>query len=234
MGQNDMARRGVLLAVTLLAAGAIFTLWPWLDLWISARFYQPGQGFLLTASSGLERFRNLIWDLSIMVFVVSLAGVGMALVGKPLLRIGARPWGFVALLYALAPGVLVNGLLKRFWGRARPADVAEFGGLHQFTPPFPPADQCTANCSFVSGEVSAAVALSLALLVIFGASRSDWPRWMRNAGMFLAIFLPIAVSAQRIVTGRHFLSDALFAGLFTLVVAWALSGLLSQKPSGHD
>ena len=55
----------------------------------------------------------------------------------PVLGVPVRSWGYILLLYALGPGLLVDGLLKRFWGRARPADVQTFGGdtgLHTAAP----------------------------------------------------------------------------------------------------
>ncbi|QLQ19882.1 MAG: phosphatase PAP2 family protein [Exiguobacterium profundum] len=73
----------------------------------------------------------------------------------PCLRPGL---GFVLAVYALGTGVLVHGLLKAYWGRARPAQVTEFGGIAAFTPPWLISQECTRNCSFVSGEVSGAVA----------------------------------------------------------------------------
>jgi lipid A 4'-phosphatase len=41
-----------------------------------------------------------------------------------------------------------------------------------------------------------------------------------------ALCLPLAVALQRIAAGRHYLSDTVFALLFTLLLALALSALL--------
>jgi len=41
-----------------------------------------------------------------------------------------------------------------------------------------------------------------------------------------ALCLPPAVALQRVAAGRHFLSDTVFAVLFTLLLALALSALL--------
>ena len=46
-------------------------------------------------------------------------------------RVPARLWGFVVALYVLGPGLIVNALLKSYWGRARPAAV--FEGEARFT-----------------------------------------------------------------------------------------------------
>ncbi len=39
---------------------------------------------------------------------------------------------FLALLYILGPGVLVNLLFKEHWGRPRPVNIVEFGGTQQY------------------------------------------------------------------------------------------------------
>ncbi|MGC1487812.1 MAG: phosphatase PAP2 family protein [Albidovulum sp.] len=234
MRHSKFTRQGGFLAAGFAALMLVFTVWPGIDLWVTAQFYRPGQGFWLAGAPWLGSFRHAVWDLSIVMLVASLIGLVMALVKRPLLRIGAKSWGFVVLLYVLAPGVLVNGLLKSYWGRARPADVGDFGGVGIFTPPWLPADQCASNCSFVSGEVSATMALAVAVLLIIRLKRHDWPGWLRKPVIVLALVLPLAVSAQRIATGRHFLSDALFAMLFTLAVAWVLAALINRNPPRPD
>jgi lipid A 4'-phosphatase len=234
MRLTDHQRQGLFLAFAFALLAPVFSFWPGIDLWVTAQFYEAGQGFAMASAPWLEEFRQGAWDLTIVMLLIAVLGLVMALVKKPLLRIGARPWGFVALLYLLAPGLLVNGLLKSHWGRARPAETSNFGGSHLFSTAMMPSDQCLSNCSFVSGEVSATVACSVAIMVILGARRHDWPVWVIRVGQALALVLPLAVSAQRVVTGRHFLSDALFAGLFTLAIAWLLAGLLTGKPNGQD
>ena len=65
--------------------------------------------------------------------------------------------------FCFGPGLVVNGVLKAFWGRARPSQILEFGGAAQFTPPVQIADQCARNCSFVSGEASGVTMLAIAI-----------------------------------------------------------------------
>jgi lipid A 4'-phosphatase len=212
MRLTDHQRQGLFLAFAFALLAPVFSFWPGIDLWVTAQFYEAGQGFAMASAPWLEEFRQGAWDLTIVMLLIAVLGLVMALVKKPLLRIGARPWGFVA----------------------RPAETSNFGGSHLFSTAMMPSDQCLSNCSFVSGEVSATVACSVAIMVILGARRHDWPVWVIRVGQALALVLPLAVSAQRVVTGRHFLSDALFAGLFTLAIAWLLAGLLTGKPNGQD
>src|SRR5690606_18059807 len=151
---------------------------------------------------------------------------------RPLLGVDAREAGFIFLLYLLGPILLVNGVLKTYWGRARPVDVAEFGGAATFTPPWLPADQCVANCSFVSGEGSAATALLLAFVVLAPDAWRLFPRRAFALYALAGLVLPATGLALRIMTGRHFLSDTIFAVLLVLSLALGLLRLLLKGRCG--
>ena len=110
------------------------------------------------------------------------------------------------------------------WGRARPANVGEFGGTAAFTPPLWPADECLRNCSFVSGEASGATALAVTIWLLSAPIR---PPWLRHGCRALAVGICLVCSSFRVVAGRHFLSDVVFAVL--LVTGIALVLLKSQR-----
>jgi lipid A 4'-phosphatase len=228
MVATQRARWLCLLAALVLAA-LIFTLWPGVDLWFTGLFYAPGAGFPLARVAALEAARNAVWDLSIALWLLSVIGLGLAMLGRQIAGVGARVWGFVFALYLLGPGLLVNGLLKQHWGRARPADVIEFGGAADFTPALIPSDQCSANCSFVSGEGSAAVVLGIVLLTLRPALAGRVPGRVLRIWDAVAILVPLATLLQRIATGRHFLSDSVFAALFMSLLALVLGTLILKR-----
>jgi lipid A 4'-phosphatase len=123
---------------------------------------------------------------------------------------------FLILSLALGPGLLVNEVFKAESGRARPGQVEQFGGEKSFTPVFQPADQCTRNCSFVSGH--AAMGFYLIGLAWVRQDR----RWL-----WLGIAAGALVGAARILQGGHFLSDVLFGfwvvyGVNVLLARWLL------------
>jgi lipid A 4'-phosphatase len=142
------------------------------------------------------------------------------LADKPALgldRIGRVGWVFVAAHFAVSVGLVANVVLKDHWGRARPHQTAAFGGTKQFTAALSPADQCIRNCSFVSGEATAVYApfFAAALLV---------PQY----GVPLAaagIATGLASGGVRMLAGAHFLSDVLFAGVFSALTAIGLHAL---------
>ncbi len=218
------------LIAAILATFAIFALWPGIDLWLAAQFYTPGQGFVIDGQAAPEALRRLIWGLSIVVLLITLICLPVTAWRKgPIMGVPQRIWLFSLLLYALGPGLLVDGLLKRFWGRARPAHIVEFGGSAQFTPPHQISDQCLKNCSFVAGEMSGAVALAVVLLVILYLWRNRLSAGLFRVAQGGVIALPMLAGAQRIAAGRHFLSDVILATLFVLLLARILWKLLPER-----
>ena len=212
-----MTRR---LVLAFAVAVALFLALPAIDLGVS-RLFHDGTGFPLADSDALEALRNAIWSASI---VTALGALALWLVWLALGRraaVPARLWGWVAAVYLAGPGLLVNALLKEHWGRARPAYV--FSGEAEFTLPFVIADQCERNCSFVSGEASAAAALAIVLGALV------WPALGRGGRRRTAILLGTVAGVaalMRVLTGRHFLSDVVFAWLLTAFVALALWHLM--------
>jgi lipid A 4'-phosphatase len=219
----------VALGLAFVSLSALFLLWPEIDLAVSRPFYVPGQGFPLAEAAWAEALRWLIWRMSEGVVALSLLLLGLAAIRRSLGSLGAREGGFILLLYGLGPGLLVNGILKSYWGRARPASVTEFGGTLDFTPPLLIADECTRNCSFVSGEGAAAVALCISLIVILSRFRDRLSPFLFRALVSVAVFIALAGSLLRIAAGRHFLSDTLFAAVLVLAIAAALAPLLRSR-----
>lgn len=125
----------------------------------------------------------------------------------------ARCWFLIAVLVA-GPGLVANLVLKDNMGRARPRQVVEFGGTKAFTPPLVVSQECSRNCSFVSGEASSIFAVFFALTLLY-------PRH-RRALLASGIAAGLAAGAVRIMQGGHFFSDVLFAGVFMALTASVL------------
>lgn len=209
----------------------LFATWPGIDLRVAALFYDAGAGvFPLEKVAFLEAVRNLFWNLTIVFALGLLVAWGLSLALGPRVHVPHTIWLFGWSFFVLGPGILVNGVLKAHFGRARPAHLAEFGGDKLFTPPFQITDQCASNCSFVSGEGAAAVTVALVLAIMF------W-RWVRpdRHRLFVGLLVALVVmfAGMRIVKGRHFLSDVLLGGwmmaLLALGLVWAL-GLHRDLP----
>jgi lipid A 4'-phosphatase len=207
----------------------LFGVWPELDL-ATSRLFFDGEIFAL---DGQPLNLALRWVLRVTPFLPVLAGLFVLLGARWLpavvLGLSRRGWAAIVLTMILGPGLLVNRLLKAHWGRARPRDVVEFGGTAQFTPPHQWAEQCAANCSFVSGEVSAVTALSLALTTLLLANRDRIGRGGLRALLAGIWTLPLLSAYQRISVGAHFLSDTVLAVLFTALTALLVQRIVAPK-----
>jgi membrane-associated PAP2 superfamily phosphatase len=96
--------------------------------------------------------------------------------------------------------------------------VTEFGGPEPFVPWWDPRGGCDKNCSFVAGEGAGAF-WTLAPAAVA-------PPAMRAAAYAAALAFGAGVSGFRITFGAHFLSDVIFAGVFTFLVIWLVHGLI--------
>lgn len=230
MPMNDDTRQLAVLGLAVITAFGVFAIWPGIDLAISSLFYDPATGFAAIDQGPANALRLAIWRASEAMLAAAIVAVivGWVTGGNPL-TVPRRVWGYIVALYLLGPGLLADVILKPFWGRARPEDVAEFGGQLLFTPPHRIAGQCSRNCSFVAGEMAGAVALAVALTLILHALRERIPtRYFRLTGMAI-LLLPLYAGFQRIAAGRHFLSDVIFATLVVLMVAVALRALMLRR-----
>ena len=68
--------------------------------------------------------------------------------------------------------LFVNLILKSFWGRSRPEDVLQLGGINMFTPWYEFGDSCNTNCSFVSGDSS----VGFSFIVLYLITRNNFYR----------------------------------------------------------
>ena len=223
-------------ALTLTAMAAVvfivFGIWPGLDLWVSGLFFASKTGFDGFASGTWNELRLAIWRVSEIVLALSiLAYLAQRIASFPLLRATRHLSGFTAALYLLGPGLLVDVLLKPLWGRARPAQVTDFGGSLAFTPPHVLSLQCTRNCSFVAGEMAGAVALAVVLFLVVDRMKGRITLSQQRIAQGLILLVPLFVGVQRIAAGRHFLSDVLLSTIFVLLCAVLLKVLILQRRS---
>ncbi|WP_428031190.1 phosphatase PAP2 family protein [Ancylobacter sp.] len=200
------------------AVSGLFYLVSGIDLAVAHLFFEPGSGFPASRIEALNSFRTFASNVSLtlpLVLVVTLA-LKLAYPSKPSLLPPRLSLFFIALFLA-GPALLVNGILKPFWGRPRPINVVDFGGPWVFEKPWVIGMQGLGNHSFSSGE--AATTACLLPLILFVPR--EW-RW--QIGAPLAIFVA-AVSLNRIAFGAHFLSDVVISIGLMLVLAAVLRHL---------
>jgi lipid A 4'-phosphatase len=182
-----------------------------LDVPLSGLFYRPGEGFFLDRTWPVQLlYRVTPWLIGSVATALIAALAWGILAHARRVRLAAA---YALLALILGPGLLVNGVLKEWWGRPRPEQIAAFGGTASFVPPLWPSRQCNHNCSFVSGHAAAGFYLITGAWI--------WPR-RRRAWRIAGISAGGLIGQARIAQGGHFLSDVLGA----LIVVWLTDEVL--------
>ena len=210
-----MRRCAVFYGAAFAAAIAFFLIVPQIDLWCAGLFYREG-GFYLSQWWPVRAIYAGVPYLTDAIVVAVPALYCLSLWrGRPIWRIDGRTAAFLLLALALGPGLIVNTVLKDHWGRARPTQVAEFGGAAQFTPAPLPAQQCARNCSFPAGHP--AIGFYLGAFAMLARERAR-----RRSLAATAMVAGAAMGFARMAQGGHFLSDVVFSGLIVTGTNWLL------------
>ncbi|TDL77691.1 phosphatase PAP2 family protein [Palleronia sediminis] len=219
MPLSPHARPLVLCLAAIVVVAAVFALFPGLDPAVSGWTHFPERGgFSYDAEPAAQRLRNLLRGAMNATFALCLVGALMGAAGRRLWAVPGRVYEWALLVFALGPGLIVDVLLKSYWGRARPADVTIFGGEARYSPFWLPTDQCADNCSFVSGEGAGAAASALALAAILRAA----PVADRRPALVVIWGLAGLTGAMRVAMGRHFVSDVVLSFLIVAAIGAAL------------
>jgi lipid A 4'-phosphatase len=193
----------VVLLVAVIAVSLFFWFLPGVDLAVSRLFFTPGEGFTLVRHSALRALRKSS-DLALGAIVILIL---VRILCDMRTSSGKRPHWKTSLWLlgglAVGPGLVVNAILKTFWGRPRPHDVDVFGGEEAYQMVWVISDSCERNCSFVSGEASSSAWLVAAAVVT--------PKAIRPAATVAAVVYAASLSLNRVAFGAHFLSDVVLA-----------------------
>lgn len=179
-----------------------------LDLGIASYFYVPGG-----PNGGWIWAKTEPWNFFYRWGEIIPIGITAAIVGVYVLAyFGRLPDKYkkccvvVVLTVILGPGLMVNGVLKDYWGRPRPADIVQFGGESQYrsiTSPGGPGAGKSAVCGHCS------VGFAMASLVAFYPYHPTFA----VTSFALATLYGIALGITRIVQGGHFFTDVIWAAV---------------------
>jgi lipid A 4'-phosphatase len=191
---------------------------PFLDLEIERFFYNmnsdPSHRFI---SNNFTHFMYEFGTIPAWI-VVSIASIML------LLSYTKRKWkscynpSLVLLLtVAIGAGFITHALLKDQWGRPRPKQVIEFGGIQEFRPFWKPNffDQPEPSKSFPCGHCTMGF-FFFALALVGKRIQNNALFW---TGIILAFSLGIALSLARMMMGGHFLSDTIMSALIMWLTA---------------
>lgn len=213
--RRKFRRRGWYLAALQMAALVAITILLEIfdaDRRLAAHFYRAGKGWYMSKTPAcvwLYAYGTVPGILlSLVALIVCLAGLY-----SPRLKVWRKPCLLVVLTTVIAAGLLVNAVLKQYWGRPRPSQTVEFGGHWNYRPIFPPGPPGK-GASFPCGHC----AMGFVFLGMVGFWRQN--RTLAISGIALGTVLGVILSAARMVQGAHFLSDAIWSlGIVTMTVS---------------
>jgi lipid A 4'-phosphatase len=220
-----------LIVVAALTVATLVLFWvTGLDL-VSARvFYHPGHPD--GPWPGKERF---LWSL-LYRSAFWLAGL-LVLLGLAALVAGTVRWrSRIMLMYGLlillsvilGPGLIVNVVAKPCFGRPRPREVTEFGGVERHVPPLM-VGEIGKGRSFPCGHCSVGY--------IYCVFRFIWRRRRPRLAavvLCLSILLGTLLGLARLAAGGHFPSDIIIAGCVCFSVPLVLYHSVLQIPQRED
>jgi lipid A 4'-phosphatase len=224
-----VARSWLLASVALgLCFGVVFAVYPLIDLEVARLFFDDHkEKFPISVTYEWNLVRQLANWIPFLLLVPALFAL-LRKIAFPGSKMLIAPSVVVFLIgsFIVGPGLTSNLLLKENWGRPRPNHVQQFAGAADFQPWWRPGGACESNCSFVSGEASQA------FWVVAPAALA--PPQLRPIAMGTAVVFGTSVGAMRIIFGRHFVSDVIFAGIITIAIVMALYYLLLNPVRRND
>jgi lipid A 4'-phosphatase len=213
-------------------AGFLFALYPTIDLSIARLVYEATNVSNDQVPRLLHLMDSILRKVGLWIEIVLIAPPIIALLVKltmprSTMFIPGRAILFLVTSLIVGPGLVVNVGLKNHWERPRPGHLLQFGGNEHFVPWWQPIGDCRKNCSFVSGEASSA------FWTVAPAALT--PLQWRPLAYAAAIAFGSIISLSRIAVGGHFLSDVIFAGVFTFLIVWLLYAIIYRwKPTRLD
>ena len=214
-----------LIPILVMALLAPFT--SFLDLSIERYFYHLGEGTV--EHFVVHPFYEFMYNYAILPswFIVIPAIIILAL--SYLIK-SFKVWKqhalYLVLTFVIGAGFIVHATFKDHWGRPRPKQVIEFGGIQEFRPFYKPNfHPPEPSKSFPCGHCS--VGFYFFSFVFLGARLRK--KWITNAGWILGIGLGSFLGLTRMAEGGHFLSDVLMSGLIMWLTALACDWLIYEE-----
>lgn len=202
-----------LLPIIIMAAITPFT--PGIDLAISHYFFDPTESFQTNA------FYTFMYDYGIIPGQLAFAASAILL----FLSCFFRKWNqwypsslVMVLTLAIGSGLITHAIFKDHWGRPRPKQVIEFGGIQPFRPYYEPNffHQPEPSKSFPCGHCT--MGFYFFALALIG--RQTGKKKLFYGALVFALLLGTLLSLARIAQGGHFLTDTLASALIMWLTAY--------------
>ena len=200
----------ILIIIGISILSIILAVGPSIDIFISNLFYYGNNQFLIQSYYFITIFFRKIVLGFVLIYLLFFPFFSILFSYNPLFlgynfKIHNVFYIWFSLFFTLI--FIVNIILKALWGRARPNEILELGGKNYFTPWYNISDQCSSNCSFVSGDASVGFSLILLYFLI-----------KKEIYLWAALMLGSLIGLVRIMEGGHFFSDVVNSGLIVFLL----------------
>lgn len=194
----------------LIILGILLYFFPEIDLAISTLVFDETAKFYLGNDPILKAIYKSVNVLAIAMFLGVVGAYIYQLYTKKTLKyFDKKALLYIFLVFAFGSGVVINLGLKQNFGRARPAEIVQFGGEKKFTPAAVINWEYGKECdSFTCGHCS----FALGFIAFFFLFRKTWI-------LIAALSYGLIVSIGRILQGGHFFSDFVFSWIIMLLTA---------------
>lgn len=223
-------RLPLLFSIMTVILALIFLVFPWIDIKFSSMFYYGDSGFALKNLPIVE-FVNKHSPLILICCTFVILFTMFVIEWKKNKSLNIRYYTkiiYIIAVFLIGVVLIINALFKNnLFGRARPDQISNFGGNKVFSAPFIVSHQCKTNCSFVSGHAS----VGFAFIAFAFITNRKYKKYL----ILLSVLLGSSIGFIRIISGRHFLSDIIFACATTFCIAYVMHslslrfGLLSKE-----
>ncbi len=124
-----------------------------------------------------------------------------------------RPYLMLLILvFAIGPGLLVNGVMKPLWGRPRPRHITQLGGPVQFETFYSPKLNVFTRDLFKSMP-SGHASMGFYFLSVAWVGLRLKRKELLFFGLSMTLFFGFFLGLTRIAQGGHFFTDVLIAAL---------------------
>ncbi len=135
---------------------------------------------------------------------------------------------FIFLTVVIGPGLIVNAILKPYWGRPRPRQIVEFSGPYQYQNAWHMGLSAQGK-SFPCGHNSVGF-----LFLCFWFIHRRKKRWLAYLSLFAALSVGTLMGIGRMAAGAHFLSDVFWSGWIMFFVTYVLYYFVLRVPDKEN
>ena len=212
-------------AAVLVAVSVIFSHWD-LDRTITKQFYSSQSGWYLKNAQPWRWLYQYGTLPGIVLSLVALAGALVVWRRRPA-SLWPRYLMVVVLTSVIGAGILVNGILKPYWGRPRPSQIQDFGGQYVYRDALKPGIPGKGK-SFTCGHCT----MGFVFVALFYLRRkSPALGW---SGLCFGLAYGGLLSAARVVQGAHFVTDCVWSLGIIWMVATILYYFVLDLPGAGD